>query len=215
MVRAWLDQNLVLPFNTHKQRNLDDIQCSSAVATLVPILNQHHLACFKAASRPESGAWLNCVPNNRVSTFIDNDTLRIGVSLCVGLTICIPHRSKCGTTVDAFGTHPLSCRFSAGRIRRRKATRWNNSVPLLTWPLYHSGRYVRQHACIFEPNTSRARSASSRRDVRRHCEIDDPIFLKIWVADWPCDFRINARAISCSRVGYSQRERLQHFAVVP
>ena len=85
-VRAWLDQNLVLPSNAYKQRNWDDIQCSSAVTTLIPVLNQHRLACFKAASRPESGVWLNCVPNNRVGTFID--TLRIGV----GLTVCIPHR---------------------------------------------------------------------------------------------------------------------------
>ena len=120
-VRAWLDQNLVLHSNTHKQRNWDDIQCSSAVATLVPILNQHRLACFKAASRHESGVWLNCVPNNRVGTFIDNDTLRIGVALRVGLTVCIPHRCKCGTTVDTFGTHPLSCCFSAGRIPRHSA----------------------------------------------------------------------------------------------
>ena len=117
-VRAWLDQNLVLPSNAHKQRNWDDIQCSSAVTTLVPVLNQHRLACFKAASRPESGVCLNCVPNNRVGTFIDNDTLRIGVALQVGLTVCIPHRCKCGTMVDTFGTHPLSCRFSAGRIPR-------------------------------------------------------------------------------------------------
>ena len=116
-VRAWLDRNLVLPSNTHKQINWDDIQCSSAVANLVPILNQHRRSCFKAASRPESGVWLSCVPNNRVGTFIDNDTLRIGV----GLIVCIPYRCKCGTTVDTFGTHPLSCRFSAGRIPRHSA----------------------------------------------------------------------------------------------
>ena len=120
-VRAWLDQNLVLPSNAHKQRNWDDIQCASAVATLVPVLNKHRLACFKAASRPESGVWLNCVQNNRVGTFIDNDTLRIGVALRFGLTVCIPHRCKCGTMVDTFGTHPLSCRFSAGRIPRHSA----------------------------------------------------------------------------------------------
>ena len=54
-VLAWLDQNLDLPSNSHKQRNWDDIQCSSAVNTLVPLLNQHHMACFKAASRSESG----------------------------------------------------------------------------------------------------------------------------------------------------------------
>ena len=82
---------------------------------------QQRLACFKAASRPESGVWLNCVPNNRVGTFIDNDTLRIGVALRVGLTVCIPHRCKCGRMVDTFGTHPLSCRFSAGHIPRHSA----------------------------------------------------------------------------------------------
>ena len=88
---------------------------SSVVATLVSVLNQHRLACFKAASRPESGIRLNCVPNNRVGTFIDNDTLR------VRLTVCIPHRCKCGTTVDTFGTHHLLCHFSAGRIPRHSA----------------------------------------------------------------------------------------------
>ena len=87
-VLAWLVQDLVLPFNTQKRRNWDDNQCSSTVATLVHVLNQHRLACFKATPRPESVAWLNCVPNNRVSTFIDNDTLRIGVALRVGRTLC-------------------------------------------------------------------------------------------------------------------------------
>ena len=90
-VRAWLDRNLILPSNTHKQRNWDDIQCSSAVATLVPVLNQHRLARFMAASRPEFDVWLNCVPNNRVGTFIDNDTFCIVVALRVGFTVCIPH----------------------------------------------------------------------------------------------------------------------------
>ena len=120
-VRAWLDQNLVLPSNTHKQTNWDDIQCSSAVATLIPVLNQHRLACFKAASRPETGAWLNCVPINRVGTFIDNDTLRTGVALRIGLTVCIPHQCKCGTTDDTYGMLPLSYRFSTGRIHRHSA----------------------------------------------------------------------------------------------
>ena len=113
--------NLNLPSNTHKQRNWDDIQCSSAVATLVPVLNQHRLACFKAASRSVSVVWFNCVQNNRIGTFIDNDSLRISVALRVGLTVCIPHRCKCGTTVDTFGIHPLSCRFRAGRIPRHSA----------------------------------------------------------------------------------------------
>ena len=121
VVWAWQDRNVVLPSNTHKQRNSNDIQCSSAISTLVPVLNQHRLACFMAASHSVSGAWLSCVPNNRVGTFIDNDTLRIGVAICAGLTVCIPRRCKCGTTVDTFVTHPLSCRFSAVCIPRHSA----------------------------------------------------------------------------------------------
>ena len=44
-----------------------------------------------------------------------------GVALRVGLTVCICHRCKCGTTVDTFGTHPFSFRFSAGRTPRYSA----------------------------------------------------------------------------------------------
>ena len=246
-VRAWLNRNIVLPSNTHKQRNRDDIQCSSAVTTLVPVLNQHRLACFKAASRPESGVWLNCVPNNRVGTFIDNYTLRIGVALRVGLTVCIPHRCKCGTTVDTFGTHPLSCRFNAGRIPRHSAlsdvVRRDISaagIPSMLEPSgLDSGDEKRPYGITVYPNSRDRRiiwdatcvntfassnliraalaagsvadaaevrcvgptihlPASCCRDVRRHGEIDDPV-LNIWVADLPCDFRINVRVISCSR----------------
>ena len=65
---------------------------------------------------------ISCLSFNIIiMTFIYNDTLRIGVALRVGLTVCIPHRCKCGTMVDTFGTHPLSCRFSAGRIPRHSA----------------------------------------------------------------------------------------------
>ena len=180
-IRTWLDRNLVLTFNTHRQINWDDIQCSSAVATLVPVLNQHRLACFMAASRPESGVWLSCVPSNRVGTFIDNDSLRIGVALRGGLTVSIPHRCKCGTTVDAFGTHPLSCRLSAGRIPGHSAlsdvARRGLSAAVISSMLEPSGldlgdgkrpdgktvytnsraaiSSVCQHVCIFEPNASR------------------------------------------------------------
>ena len=89
-VRARLDRNHDVHSESHKQINWDDIQYSSAVATEVPVLNQHILACFKAASRPESCVWLNCVPNNRVGTF--NDNHRISVALHVGLSVCITHR---------------------------------------------------------------------------------------------------------------------------
>ena len=118
---AWLDRNLDLPSDSHKQRNWDDIQCFSVVATLISLFNQHRLAYFKAASLPKSGTWLSCIPINRVGTFIDYNTLCIGVALQVGLSICVFYRSKCGKTVDAIDTHLLSCRFSARRIPRHSA----------------------------------------------------------------------------------------------
>ena len=72
---GWMEISHYLPTLISKE-----ILCSSAVATLVTVLNQHRLACFKAVSRPEFGAWLKLVLYNRVCTFIDNDTLRVGLS---------------------------------------------------------------------------------------------------------------------------------------
>ena len=84
-VRALLDRNLDLSSDIHEQRNGDSIQCSLADSVLVPVLNQYCLACFKAASRPESRAWLHSVLVNSVCTFIDNGTLLTDVALRVGL----------------------------------------------------------------------------------------------------------------------------------
>ena len=53
--------------------------------------------------------------------------------------------------------------------RRRKATRLTNSVPLLTWPLSHLGRYVCQHVCIFDliPAALAAGSVANASEVRK------------------------------------------------
>ena len=221
------------------------------------LTHQHHLAYCKTGSRPESGAWHICIPSSRVGTFIDNDILSIGVALRVVLSVCIPHRCKCGMTVDAFGTHHLSCHFNPGRIYRHSAlsdivrrglsaagmpSRWNNSAPLLTWPLSHLGRYVRQHLCIFESNTSHASrwfrrrrrlpqenrhvryvgptlhlTAHSGRDVLCHGKIDDPIFQKLGppIGRAITESTQERFPASESVLGYSQRERVQHFAVIP
>ena len=82
-------------------------------------MNQHRLACFEAAFYKETGAWLNCIPCPSTDTMLDNNSLRIGVALRIGLFA--QHRCRCGATVDPHGLHPLSCRFSAGRIPRHAA----------------------------------------------------------------------------------------------
>ena len=37
------------------------------------------------------------------------------------LPVCAPHKCRCGAIVDRYGLHPLSCRFSAGRLPRHSA----------------------------------------------------------------------------------------------
>ena len=44
----------------------------------------------------------------------------------MGAPICQPHKCRCGTEVDIFGQHGLSCKFSKGRHSRHTAL--NESV---------------------------------------------------------------------------------------
>ena len=99
--------------------------------------------------------------------------------------------------MDTFGTHPLSCRFSVGRIPRHSAIsdvvrrgisaagipsmlepscldrgdgKRSDGITFfrfLTWRLSHQGRYVCQHVFIFEPNTHAAGSVADAAEVRK------------------------------------------------
>ena len=161
-----------------------------------------------------------------------------------------PHRCKCGTTVDTFSTHPLSCRFSAGRIPRHSTindvVRCGLSLAGIPSMLEPSGLdrgdgnrpdgiamypYSRGRCLIWDAtcvntfaSSNLIRAAGSVADsaevrkIAKYFEmgqrfIFQPVavetsgaigkstiqFFKIWVADLPYDFRINARVISCSR----------------
>ena len=53
---------------------------------------------------------------------MDNNVVRVAVSLRLGLPMCRPHEcSACGAAVDNLGTHGLSCRFSKCRHSRHAA----------------------------------------------------------------------------------------------
>ena len=53
---------------------------------------------------------------------MDNETVRVAVGLRLGVALCSPHSCQhCGATVDQFGLHGLSCRFSTGRHYRHAA----------------------------------------------------------------------------------------------
>ena len=118
---VWKQADLSVPSVISKQRCWDVIRCQSFVESFKPTLDQHSLACFVAASQPKSGAWLNALPSSSIGTLLDDDSLRIGIAIRLGLRVCESHACRCGSIVDEFGLHPLSCRFSAGRFPRHAA----------------------------------------------------------------------------------------------
>ena len=83
--------------------------------------DQFSRARILAAAAPRSGAWLQAVPSTSAGLLLDRESLRTAVSYRVGSDICIPHPCRCGGVVDRRGLHPLSCKFSAGRIPRHSA----------------------------------------------------------------------------------------------
>ena len=117
----WSSTNPSLPENPNLQRQWDDIKSSSRSVALRPLLDQHRLACLSSATQPNSGAWMNCLPSTAMGTLLDNESFRIAISQRLGLPVCAPHEYRCGAIVDRYGLHPLSCRFSAGRLPRHSA----------------------------------------------------------------------------------------------
>ena len=49
-----------------------------------------------------------------MGTKLDNESLRIALGLHLGVPIVVEHKCVCGSKVDVFGTHGLSCRRSGG-----------------------------------------------------------------------------------------------------
>ena len=115
-LQPWLDNGLTLPSNFSSQRLWDDISCQAKKDQLRCSLDQRQLACLETASQPHSGDWHSALPLPSTGSLLDNDTIRIGLSLRLGLRICEVHRCRCGGVVDEYGLHPLSCRRSAGRF---------------------------------------------------------------------------------------------------
>ena len=69
-----------------------------------------------AASRKESGAWLNALLLSSVGLRLDDNSMRIAVGLRLGTPLCCPHQCcNCGQDVNSTGRHGLSCRYSKGR----------------------------------------------------------------------------------------------------
>ena len=83
-----------------------------------------------AADTKESGALLNAPPSTSLGLRLEDEVVRISVGLHLGSSLSFPHQCcLCGTGVDAFATHGLSCIKREGRYSRYAAI--NHIVKLL------------------------------------------------------------------------------------
>ena len=73
------------------------------------------MTSFLAASSPHSGDWLQAM---QCGLGLDDEAVRIGVGLRLGLTLCVPHKCHCGALVDAQGLHGFVCKKASGRPAR-------------------------------------------------------------------------------------------------
>jgi len=78
-------------------------------------------AVFLAASAPHSGAWLSALPLATCGLRLDDEAVRVGVALRLGLQLCIAHECRCGTLVDVWGTHAMVCKHASARQSRHSA----------------------------------------------------------------------------------------------
>ena len=78
-------------------------------------------AIFLAASVPYSGAWLSALPITSCGLRLDDEAVRVGVALRLGLDVCEAHECRCGSNVDTWGLHAMVCKKAPARSTRHHA----------------------------------------------------------------------------------------------
>src|SRR3978361_1251877 len=117
---SWLSKfpNPLEPSSPHLQKSLDALIIQRRFNSILENLDNKDEAVLLSATSKESGAWLEALPSPQLGTLLDNHSLQIAVALRVRSSFCHPHVCICGSDVDNFGHHGLSCTKSAGRISR-------------------------------------------------------------------------------------------------
>ena len=115
---AWAEVSRELPQVRTSQRAWDEIAIKKSHENLLSQADQQSRARLLAAEHGEAGAWLHALPVSNVGNLLSHDELRIAVALRVGANITVDSRCRCGKTMNALGTHGLSCRLNAGRFPR-------------------------------------------------------------------------------------------------
>ena len=115
-----LPPEMPAPTTSGRQKVWDRPRIDALFDTILTLCNDDESrARLLAAGSAESGAWLNAPPVSSLGVRMSDEAIRIAVGLRVGAPIGQPHQcSHCGSDVDQFFRHGLSCRFSQGRLSR-------------------------------------------------------------------------------------------------
>ena len=73
-----------------------------------------HKARLLAVAASHSGNWLHTLPISACGLQLEDNIIRVAVSLRLGCAICETHACLCGATVDSLGQHALSCKKKHG-----------------------------------------------------------------------------------------------------
>ena len=106
-----VQKNWDLPLAERRMKGL--IECASSS----PVSRSRLLA----VSAPGAGVWLNAVPIPSLGLKLDNESLRIAVSLRLGIKLNRPYTCICGVSVDDSIVHGLDCRKVIGKHSRHSA----------------------------------------------------------------------------------------------
>ena len=71
--------------------------------------------------RVGSGDWLFALPITSCVLRLDDEAVRVAVTLRLGLPVCIPHQCHCRSLVDAHEVHSFICKKAPGRTVRHHA----------------------------------------------------------------------------------------------
>ena len=85
---------------------------------LLSYTNDCDKARLLAASAEHSADWLNALPITSCTLRLDDEAVRVAVSLRLDVDIYQPHTCLCGAAIDVRGSHALSCKRRNGRIIR-------------------------------------------------------------------------------------------------
>ena len=108
--------------DVHKQKAWDSPQVKAAFSVLLDAAIPRDKGCLLAVQRKESGVWLTAPPVASLGLRLEDETVRIGVGLRLGVPICSTHKcTQCGDQVDVYGTHGLHCRKKPGVHSRHTA----------------------------------------------------------------------------------------------